>query len=181
MNSNVKELLDLAQEEHQVVSVIRVHLLTLEQRKFLFENGLSIEDLLNGRVNGNLNKKIAEMYKDWNDKIGEKYFYDELYYTEPEIKVEKSGTNGMQFSTIHINEKKEKSISERTAILIKEGEDLLGSFVKSYFYVQERLFFMDGQLIQNFCKWLDENKHRGISFVDANLQELYQNHFLKGL
>lgn len=65
---------DMFQEEYQLVSAIKRNLLSDEQKKFLFDNDISIEDILNGRFSGDFDKEISMMLKDWNNKIGIKYF-----------------------------------------------------------------------------------------------------------
>lgn len=64
------------QNEHQFVQAIREHLITQEQKQFLFDNDITIEDCLNGRVSGGeeIRTPIREMYKDWNDKIEHEMF-----------------------------------------------------------------------------------------------------------
>ena len=58
------------QEEHYLVSAIRRHLLTPEQRQLLFEKDISIEDCLNGRIEGGTPSFVHEMYKAWNTTLG---------------------------------------------------------------------------------------------------------------
>jgi len=62
--------------EHYLVSAIKKHLLTEEQRKELFEYNLSIEDILNGRYTGDEEPVVLKMYKDWNEKLGWKEFLE---------------------------------------------------------------------------------------------------------
>jgi hypothetical protein len=61
-------------DEHYLVSAIKTHLLIEDQRKWLFDQGLSIEDLLNGRWPENMEEDIALLYDDWNLKLGWKEF-----------------------------------------------------------------------------------------------------------
>jgi len=55
-------------EEYEV-EAIEKHLMTEDQRKWMFDNHLSIEKCLNGRYTGDI--PVHEMlYKPWNDKLG---------------------------------------------------------------------------------------------------------------
>ncbi|MDP2662042.1 MAG: hypothetical protein Q8R28_15060 [Dehalococcoidia bacterium] len=61
--------------EAQLVEAIRGRLLTEEQRGKLYDWNLSIEDLLNGRVEGNdQDMKYAYFFDAWNAAIGRKVF-----------------------------------------------------------------------------------------------------------
>jgi len=63
-------------DEHWIVDAIKAHLLTPQQRQWLFEHDLSVEDLLNGRYGGDLEEEIYKIYDDWNKKLGFKEFGD---------------------------------------------------------------------------------------------------------
>jgi len=59
--------------EEYTVAAIKQHLLSEEHRKLLYDRKLSIEDLLNGRVEGD--QTIYEtIFADWNTKLGWKEF-----------------------------------------------------------------------------------------------------------
>ena len=61
-------------KEHFFVAAIKKHLLTEEQRKKLFDLNLSIEECLNGRYTGDQEEAVYSLYKEWNEKLGFKYF-----------------------------------------------------------------------------------------------------------
>jgi hypothetical protein len=62
--------------EEYTVSTIRRYLLTEPQRLWLFEQNVSIEDLLNGRFDGHLESEVGAMFRDWNAKLGSKHFLE---------------------------------------------------------------------------------------------------------
>ena len=63
--------------EGRFVQAIRKHLLTDDQKRFLHQADLSIEDCLNGRYGEKHEQAIArKLYKPWNTKIGSKCFND---------------------------------------------------------------------------------------------------------
>lgn len=56
--------------EEQQVALIKISLLTLEQKQWLVQNNLSIEDLLNGRYAIDKEAYIHQtFYKPWNDRL----------------------------------------------------------------------------------------------------------------
>lgn len=58
-------------EEHYSVAAIEKHLLTEEQRRGIFDRRLSIEKMLNARVEGEDNQRFVEsVYHAWNVKLG---------------------------------------------------------------------------------------------------------------
>lgn len=58
-------------DEHYLVQAIRKHLLTEEQRTQLFARDITIEQILNGRVQGESNHDfIRTLFADWNTKLG---------------------------------------------------------------------------------------------------------------
>lgn len=61
------------QEEAYLVAAIKKHLLTAPQRRRLYELDLTIEDLLNGRVEGD-QSVYTEMFSPWNDTLGWREF-----------------------------------------------------------------------------------------------------------
>jgi hypothetical protein len=61
---------DGCQREEQLVSLIKVSLLTVEQQQYLNQHKLSIEDLLNGRYPIAIETEIHQkFYKPWNDVL----------------------------------------------------------------------------------------------------------------
>lgn len=58
------------QSEEQLISAIKKHLLTLEQKELLFKNDLDIADLLNGRFMSTKIDMVIEFFKCWNQKLG---------------------------------------------------------------------------------------------------------------
>jgi hypothetical protein len=67
-------LIDGTGEEY-TVAIIKRHLRTDAQKAWLLTNDISIEDMLDGRVEGddNMNKTDA-MFKEWNTRLGRKMF-----------------------------------------------------------------------------------------------------------
>ena len=64
-----------ADNEGDLVNVIKTFLRTEEQRKWMSENDVSIEDILNGRTYDRHQKFIHEkLFPDWNLKVGKKSF-----------------------------------------------------------------------------------------------------------
>jgi len=61
------------QDECYLVTAIKKYLLTEAERKRLFERDVSIEDLLNGRVEGDQGI-YAEMFDAWNALLGWREF-----------------------------------------------------------------------------------------------------------
>lgn len=75
------EILELTQTEEDFVLKIRQYLLTGEQKKFLSNHDITIEDCLNGRlanVDDNTLEELREMFHDWNVKCGKKLFFEEM-------------------------------------------------------------------------------------------------------
>lgn len=63
------------QDEHYLVSQIRHVLLTPEQKVKLNQWGISIEDLLNGRVEGrDQDEKYSYFFDAWNNRLGRREF-----------------------------------------------------------------------------------------------------------
>jgi len=68
-----------ANTESDTVRFIKAHLRTPEQKKWLDEQDLSIEDILNGRfgaVDGQEAYIQGKLFVDWNTKLGRTYFED---------------------------------------------------------------------------------------------------------
>ena len=61
-------------EERYTVEAIKTHLRTEEQKRIMYEEDFSIESMLNGRYSIGLWDIVYEIYKDWNEKLGEKVF-----------------------------------------------------------------------------------------------------------
>ncbi len=61
-------------QERYLVTAIKKHLLTEEQRKKLFELNLSIEECLNGGYTGDQEDSVRSIYNEWNQKLGLHYF-----------------------------------------------------------------------------------------------------------
>lgn len=75
-----------------------------------------------------------------------------------------------------------KSLSPRTAYMIANGVNMLGNYEETFRYIFEGLYVNESDSVEQFCKWLQENKHRAsreIPFVESNFINLYENHFLK--
>lgn len=61
------------QEEHYLVDAIKKHLRTDAQRDWMQISAVSIEDMLNGRVNGH-HQQTRMIFEEWNDKLGFVFF-----------------------------------------------------------------------------------------------------------
>ena len=61
-------------DEHWVVAIIKQHLQTDEQRLWLYEHDLYIQDLLNGRTTGDVDDEVRAIFANWNEKLGRQYF-----------------------------------------------------------------------------------------------------------
>ena len=61
-------------EEGDTVLFIKEYLLAEDQRSWLFEYNLSIEDILNGRFGALLESYVDNMLEEWNKKLGKKLF-----------------------------------------------------------------------------------------------------------
>ena len=61
--------------EHYLVDAIKRHLLTSQQHTFLSTHSISIEDMLNGRVEGYFEQTTCDqIFEEWNKKLGWKEF-----------------------------------------------------------------------------------------------------------
>jgi hypothetical protein len=57
-------------DESYLVAAIKKHLRTSAQKIWLDDHDISIEDLLNGRVEGDLMNEVRDIFDDWNKKLG---------------------------------------------------------------------------------------------------------------
>lgn len=58
-------------EEHHEVAAIKRHLRTPEQKSWMHDNDISIEDMLNGRVEGfEAQRDTHVIFGEWNGKLG---------------------------------------------------------------------------------------------------------------
>lgn len=62
------------QTEKGIVKIVKQYLLTDGQRKWLFENDLSVPDLLNGEWHFCLIEEIELIFREWNALLGESMF-----------------------------------------------------------------------------------------------------------
>jgi hypothetical protein len=70
-----EETCGYGEDERYLVNAIRNHLLTEEQRQQLFQRNISIEDILNGRVQGEDSEEFSNrLFSDWNAKLGWREF-----------------------------------------------------------------------------------------------------------
>jgi hypothetical protein len=60
--------------EHEVVRAIRKGLLSQEERQWMFDHDVTVEDMLNGRVE-NDPPEVHAMFVRWNEVLGFKAFY----------------------------------------------------------------------------------------------------------
>ena len=58
------------EEERWLIVGIKKYLRTQEQREQLASMDLSLEDLLNGRYNGNQGRQVRQIFAAWNEKLG---------------------------------------------------------------------------------------------------------------
>ena len=66
-----EEAAGYGERESYLVAAIRQHLITEEQRRELFNRNVTIEDMLNGRVEGeDAEEFTGRLYADWNAKLG---------------------------------------------------------------------------------------------------------------
>lgn len=57
-------------DEPYLISAIKKHLITAEQKEKLNQLDLSIADCLNGRYTGRQEQEINQIYASWNEKLG---------------------------------------------------------------------------------------------------------------
>jgi hypothetical protein len=63
------------QEEADTVQIIRKQLLTQEDRKLMFDLDISVEDILDGRVEGEEADEASKLImKHWNERLGMNIF-----------------------------------------------------------------------------------------------------------
>lgn len=64
-------------QEWRVVDAIKHYLLSPEQKKWLYKQDLSVEDILNGRYDYKFEKQIIKILKSWNKILGVKHFSED--------------------------------------------------------------------------------------------------------
>jgi len=57
-------------DEPDLVFFIKKYLRTPEQKTWLDQNDISIQDVLNGRTESQFEDKIQELFNSWNEKCG---------------------------------------------------------------------------------------------------------------
>lgn len=62
------------QSEKGIVKIVKQYLLTTEQKQWLFENDLSVSDLLTGEWHSCLIEEIEFIFREWNTLLGEAIF-----------------------------------------------------------------------------------------------------------
>jgi hypothetical protein len=62
------------EDEATAIEAIKLNLLTEEQRRWLFDNGLDVADILNGRFGGSLEDDANAIFAEWNAKLGRREF-----------------------------------------------------------------------------------------------------------
>ena len=61
--------------EEYTVAIIKKYLRTPEQKNWMNQNDISIEDMLNGRVEGEENDQVVDqVFDSWNKILGQKVF-----------------------------------------------------------------------------------------------------------
>jgi len=60
-------------QEHQLVSAIKLHLVSPSDNRIIEQERSSIEDMLNGRVEGGA-EWVSKMYERWNSFLGFRCF-----------------------------------------------------------------------------------------------------------
>jgi len=71
---DLADVLENGDDEHYQVARIKQYLRTPEQKKILDEHDWSIENILNGRIEGDMSL-INVMLQDWNKKLEREIFY----------------------------------------------------------------------------------------------------------
>jgi len=72
---HVATALNATANKYQERLVIRAYLVTEEQRTWLTSNGVSLADVLSGRLTmGQLQEARRVLFDAWNDALGERYF-----------------------------------------------------------------------------------------------------------
>lgn len=66
--------LGVGESEHYLVKAICQNLLTEAQRAEMFRRDTSIEDVLNGRTEGEHSEFVQELFNAWNQTLGWKEF-----------------------------------------------------------------------------------------------------------
>jgi hypothetical protein len=66
--------LEHPQTEEETIEIIKKHLITEEQKRWLYEQDLTIADILNGRFMVSLESQVNKILESWNDKIGKHVF-----------------------------------------------------------------------------------------------------------
>jgi hypothetical protein len=61
-------------QERYAVEAIEKHLQTEDQRKWMFDSRLTIEQMLNGRYPGDVEEDVYAIFAEWNAKLGFKAF-----------------------------------------------------------------------------------------------------------
>jgi hypothetical protein len=74
---------DTFPEEHYLTAAIRRHLLTEDQRRTLFEHGLDLADVLNGRYGDKSAEAVYALCRAWNEKLGFGCFGDGTWPPPP--------------------------------------------------------------------------------------------------
>lgn len=71
---NIEEVHAFMNYEEHAVEFVKAHLRTPEQKKWLDEQDLSIEDVFNGRFGAGQEEYVEKMFDEWNTKLGRKHF-----------------------------------------------------------------------------------------------------------
>lgn len=61
-------------EEHYLIEAIEKYLMTEKQAQLLYEYGLNISKILNGKYGQDQQEIVYSIYKEWNDKLDFKKF-----------------------------------------------------------------------------------------------------------
>ena len=70
----VQQFRDGFDSEEQLVNAIRAHLMSIDQRYQLFELNISVEDILNGRIEGGNPEEVTSILTRWNQELGFRCF-----------------------------------------------------------------------------------------------------------
>jgi len=76
LSEEIIHILEHPDREEHTIDIIKSYLRTEEQRKWMYNQDLSIADILNGRFHGTEATVtiIQSMFNDWNEKIGKRLF-----------------------------------------------------------------------------------------------------------
>jgi len=119
--------------EYQLVDAIKKHLLTDDQKQFLSDNNLSIEDCLNGRVSGKFDTEISIIFREWNTKIGKKIFLEDSHIISNAANLKEVKKTAKEFWEEKFDESPQSDADKLAVAMMTEyAESLLKKERKKY-------------------------------------------------